>query len=113
MESIGTQVTLPFRRALIIAVRGIRIRLGRSLVTVSGVVLGIAFLMSNLTGQIVKTAVGEERERRQTVDLMMSLVSSETGTVAGRTLAVAGFGQVSDIERMLLARVLAGRPAAF
>ena len=38
-ESIGTQVKLPFRRALTISVRGIRIRLGRSLVTVSGVVL--------------------------------------------------------------------------
>ena len=113
MKDIGTQVTLPLRRAVGIAVRGIRIRLGRSVVTVSGVVLGIAFLMSNLTGQIVKTAVGEERERRQTVDLMMSLVSSETGTVAGRTLAVAAFGRVSDVERAFLARVRAARPAEF
>lgn len=113
MNNIGTQVTLPFRRAAGIAISGIRIRLGRSLVTVSGVVLGIAFLMSNLTGQIVKNAVGSERERRQTVDLMMSLVSAETGVLEGRTLAVAAFGQVSDVERAFVARIVNAKPAAF
>ena len=111
MEAIGTQVKLPFKRALRIAVRGIRIRLGRSLVTVSGVVLGIAFLMSNLTGQIVKTTLSDEREQRQTIDLMMSMVAAETGTLEGRTVAVAAFGQVSGVARAFLARVRAARPA--
>ncbi len=113
MDIIGTQVTLPFRRAFAIAVRGIRIRLGRSLVTVSGVVLGIAFLMSNLTAQLVKTAIGEERGRRQTVELMMSQVRAEVGTVEGRTVAVAVFGRISETERAFLARVKAGAPATF
>ncbi|MBM4142823.1 MAG: FtsX-like permease family protein [Lentisphaerae bacterium] len=112
-QSIGTQRTLPLRRAVHIAVSGIRIRIGRSLVTVSGVVLGIAFLMSNLTGQIVKTAVSSERDARHKVDLMMSLVSAEMGPAGGRTLAVAAFGQVSDVERAFLARVVAAGPAAF
>lgn len=111
--TIGTQVSLPLRRAAGIAVRGIRIRLGRSLVTVSGVVLGIAFLMSNLTGQIVKTALSAERAQQQTVDLMMSLVRAEVGTVEGRVLAVAAFGHVSAVERAFLARVRDGSPAAF
>jgi len=113
MEAIGKQVALPLRRAATIAVRGIRIRLGRSLVTVSGVVLGIAFLMSNLTAQIIKTAVSAEQAQRQTVDLMMSLVSAETGEVTGRALAVAVFGEISDDERAFVARMLRARPASF
>jgi hypothetical protein len=111
-ESIGAQVSLPLRRAVHIAVSGIRIRIGRSLVTVSGVVLGIAFLMSNLTGQIVKTAVSGERDMRQKVDLMISLLNAEMGSVGGRTLAVAAFGQVGEAERAFLSRVVAAGPAS-
>ena len=66
---------------------GIRIRFGRSLVTVSGVVLGIAFLMSNLTGQLIKQSIAKESAERNTVNLMQSLVQSEIGDVAGRNLA--------------------------
>ncbi len=112
MEQVGIQVKLPLYRALQIAVQGIRIRMGRSLVTISGVVLGIAFLMSNITAQLIKDAIARERETRQTVVLMEAVVRSEVGDVAGKTLAVAVFGALSPAEQELLARLVRARPAA-
>ena len=43
---IGRQIVLPLSKAFEIAWRGIRIRLWRSIITMSGIVLAIAFLMS-------------------------------------------------------------------
>ncbi len=106
-EQIGSQVRLPMNRAVQIAVQGIRIRLGRSLVTVSGVVLGIAFLMSNVAGQLISDSLAREKETRQIVTLMESLVRSEVGAAAGKTLAVAVFGDMSGAEEVLLTRVSA------
>ena len=107
MESVGTQVRLPFRGAFTIAAQGIRIRLGRSLVTLSGVVLGIAFLMSSLMSQLIRTAVAHESEARQTVNLMESLVKGEVGNLQEKILGVAVFGALSDHEKMLLERLRA------
>jgi ABC-type antimicrobial peptide transport system permease subunit len=112
MESVGTQEKLPFKRAMRISIQGIRIRLGRSLVTVSGVVLGIAFLMSNLTSQLILKAVQEERELKQTVDLMQALVKSEIGVIEGKQLAVVAFGEVSSAAEQLLSRIRRDQPAA-
>ena len=42
----GKKIILPLSRAVEIAVRSLKIRFGRSLITTSGVVLAIAFLMS-------------------------------------------------------------------
>ena len=109
-RTIGKQVKLPFRRAVQISLRGIRIRFGRSLVTVSGVVLGIAFLMSNLTGQLIKKAIAHERAQRDTVGMMLSLVRSEVGSVSGKRIAVAVFGTLSEADRLLLEQVVAAAP---
>ncbi len=111
MEKVGIQVKLPLRRALQIAVQGIRIRMGRSLVTISGVVLGIAFLMSNVTAQLIRDAIGKERDTRQTVSLMETIVRSEIGEFAGKKIAVAAFGALAPAEQALLADLAAARPA--
>lgn len=110
-DTLGIQERLPFKRAMRISIRGIRIRLGRSLVTISGVVLGIAFLMSNLTSQLILKAVQQERELKQTVDLMEALLKSEIGVVEGRAIGIAAFGELSGAERQLLSRIVAGAPA--
>ena len=107
MEQVGDQVILPFSRALQIAVQGIRIRLGRSLVTLSGVVLGIAFLMSSLTAQLINRAVAQERELRQTVNLMETVVKSEVGSLSGKRLGVVTCGTLSAAEQALIARLRA------
>ena len=111
-SSIGTQCRLPFSTAFRISVQGIRIRFGRSLVTVSGVVLGIAFLMSNLAGQLIKNAVAAQREVRQQASMMGALVRAEIGDVQGKTLAVAIFGSLSAAETELIKTLVAAKPAS-
>lgn len=46
---IGKQVVLPWRQSLRICAAGIRVRLGRSLLTLLGVVLAVAFMTSVMT----------------------------------------------------------------
>jgi hypothetical protein len=110
-SSIGSQVRLPFRTAFRISVQGIRIRLGRSLVTVSGVVLGIAFLMSNLTGQLIKNGVAAKREARQQATLMAAMVRAEIGDVRDKNLAVLVCGTLRPYETELLSTIVAAKPA--
>ena len=45
-REIGTQVKLPVRKAVEISFNSVKIRFGRSLITVSSIILAIAFLMS-------------------------------------------------------------------
>jgi len=111
-SSIGTQVRLPFGTAFRISVQGIRIRFGRSLVTVSGVVLGIAFLMSNLTGQLIKNGVAAQREIRQQAAMMAAMVRAEIGDIQGKSIGVAVFGSVSPAEERLIADLVAAKPAS-
>ena len=110
--AIGTQTPPSFRRASRIAVQGIRIRMGRSLITLSGVVLGTAFLMSNVTTQFVDHAVARERDARRQLVNMESVLNSQIGSLRGKTLAVAVFGALSPLEMNLLARIREAQPAA-
>ena len=110
MQSIGTQVKLPMKIALQITLEGIRIRLGRALVTISGVTLGIAFLTSVMTGELVKTAVEKQKVFQETVRLMNSLVISETGELQGKTLGVAVFGNLSREESAMLRQISSDKP---
>src|SRR5256885_2663635 len=48
---VGRQVVLPVRKAAEIAWQSIRLRLARSLLVTSGIVLAIAFLMAVLTSE--------------------------------------------------------------
>jgi len=50
---IGKQIVLPWRKSMEICLGGVRTRLGRSVVTLLGIVLAIAFLMSVLTSQAI------------------------------------------------------------
>ena len=102
MEELGTQEKLPFARAVQISIRGMKIRLGRSLVTLSGIVLGIAFLMSNLASQLILDAVEEERERRQTVSLMQAVFNAEVGTTAEKQITAVVYGEMSAVETSFL-----------
>jgi hypothetical protein len=50
---VQRQVVLPLSKAVEIAYKSIRLRLSRSLVVTSGIVLSLAFLMSILTGEAI------------------------------------------------------------
>jgi hypothetical protein len=106
MKDIGNQVRLPVAVAAEVVAQGIRIRLGRSLVTLTSVALGIAFLSAILTGQVVKDGVKVERLAREETVRRLAALESETGPLAGRSVAVAP-GARSQADQRLIA-ALAG-----
>ena len=83
---IENQVRLPFHVAWEIVVQGIRIRMGRSVVTLFGVVLGVAFLMSILSAGLIKGAVAGEIELRQRVAAMIGFLLADTGPLPGKRI---------------------------
>lgn len=85
--------------------QGIRIRFGRSVITITGVVLGIAFLMSILSGQALRKGVQQEDELRQSVGRMMSFLAAEMGPPEARTVGVVLAGELSEAEQRLLRRL--------
>lgn len=111
MERIGTQVKLPLSVVFQITLQGIKIRLGRSLVTLSGVVLGIAFLMNVLTGELISGAVTQEKQAREATTLMLGAVKGELGAVTGKTIGLVVLGALRTPERQLIAGMLAEKPA--
>lgn len=52
-RELRTQITLPLSKAIEISFNSVKIRFGRSLITVSGIVLAIAFLMSIWAGNAI------------------------------------------------------------
>lgn len=105
---IRTQITLPLKVALAVVLQGIRVRFGRSVVTVMGVALGIAFLMSILAGQVIKAGVAGEQEARNEAKRMYNFFVAEAGLPEGMALGVFQSGPLSDGETRLLRQILAG-----
>lgn len=99
LREIKSQVKLPIGVAVQVVLQGIRIRFGRSLVTMSGVALGIAFLMSIFTGQIAKKGVGEEEAFRQELGRMLNFFTAEVGPVEDRSVSVVQAGPLNTVER--------------
>jgi hypothetical protein len=99
---IQEQVRLPVRVAFEVVMQGIRIRFGRSMVTIMGVMLGIAFLMSILTGQALKRGVSEEERMRTEVRRMASFLTAEMGPPVERVVGLVLSGQPSLAESRLL-----------
>ena len=102
MGAIQKQVKLPIHVAFGVAVQGIRIRLGRSMVTLFGVMLGIAFLMAILTGQNIRQGVSAENATRSELRRMLNFLTTETGPLRGRTLAVYPVGALNPLETRFL-----------
>ena len=55
----GRQIVLPLSKAVEISLRSLKIRFGRSLITTSGIILAIAFLMSVWAGNDLTTSFKE------------------------------------------------------
>lgn len=107
MKDIGQQVRLPVAVAAEVVAQGIRIRLGRSLVTLTSVALGIAFLSAILTGQVIGDGVKVERQARDETVRRLAALESETGPLAGHSVAVAP-GERSPADRRLIAALTDG-----
>ena len=63
MGKVGKQIRLPWSKAVEIAIKSMKVRFGRSLVTTSSIVLAIAFLMSILTSTTLVTSLKTEPVR--------------------------------------------------
>lgn len=109
-RSIQSQVRLPFSVAFEVVMQGIRIRMGRSVVTMMGVVLGVAFLMSILSANVIRRGMAEETALRQEVQRMVNFLEAETGPVRGRVISLAVLGPLSEVETRLVNRIQRSRP---
>lgn len=97
------QVSLPFKKALEIGFRNMRVRFGRTLITAGGVVLGIAFLTFVWNSQAIQTSLiqngpeeltatisqPDEEARAQAIWLVtLSLLVSAVGITNAMLMAV-------------------------
>ncbi len=86
------QISLPLTQAFKIALRNITIRLGRAMITASGTLLGIAFLMSVFTGneiQVARNVVIEvAQQNKNTWLVVMSLLVTLVGITNAMLMSV-------------------------
>ncbi len=86
---IQKQIALPWRDAFRISIRNVTLRLGRAAITVSGIVLGIAFLSSIWTKGVIETGLEQSRiqHEQELVEATARVDSSEqdAGAVVGTT----------------------------
>ena len=99
---IPNQSVLPRKVAFNVVIQGFRIRFGRSVVTVLGVVLGIAFLMSILSSQALRKGVVAEDEIRLEISRMLSFLRAEMGPPEERTIGLILTGSLNETESRLI-----------
>ena len=102
---VPRQAQLPLRMAAAVVAQGIKIRLGRSLVTITGIVLGIAFLVSILGSQALRRGVAQEDAVREEASRQYGYLVAETGNLGGHALAVLVTSALSPTELRLLQRL--------
>lgn len=104
-SAVPKQAQLPLSMAAAVVAQGIRIRLGRSIVTITGIVLGIAFLVSILGSQALRRGVAAEDRLREEANRQYGYLVAETGGLARRSLAVVVTSGLSQTELRLLQRL--------
>jgi len=114
-SKIKAQVKLPASVAFEVVLQGIKIRIGRSIVTVMGIMLGIAFLMAILSGEVIKSGVAAEEQLRSTVRQMSSFLAAEVGPPDGRNFGILLLGDLSPAETRFVGMICkrAGRVRYF
>jgi len=100
-QGAAEQVSLPLSIAFRICMQGIRTRLGRSVVTMLGIVLGVAFLMSVLTGGVAKDAVADEAAVRQEIGRRLALLRQQVGRLSDKTVRVIAVYPSETDRRMI------------
>ncbi len=78
---IGKQIVLPFSKAIEISLRGVKVRFWRSMITMSGIILAIAFMVSIwVSGAVLDGLRSKEVRDRQ----VLSQVAVETDKLVYR-----------------------------
>jgi putative ABC transport system permease protein len=73
----GREIVLPFSKAVEISIRSLKIRFGRSLITTSGVILAIAFLMSVWSNNEIVSSL--RAVNKSEINLLLQKKGIETG----------------------------------
>ena len=81
---IGTQVNLPMTKAIEISFNSVKIRFGRSLITVSGIVLAIAFLMSIWTSSLIVGSLKAANDSKINLTLQQKGIDIDPDSQASR-----------------------------
>jgi hypothetical protein len=92
-EKIGRQIVLPFTKAFEIAWKGIRIRIWRSLITMSGIILAIAFLTSVWTASAFSSALKRVDRDHELYALVQGVLEAEAvsgGEISAYCVVVEG-----------------------
>ena len=92
---IQRQITLPWAEAVRISVRNVTIRLGRTLITGSGIVLGIAFLSSVWTSSVIQDGLqrAQLQQERELVE------ATARGQGESENANIENFTGISEEER--------------
>lgn len=106
-DGINEQVILPTNIAFGICIRGIKTRLGRSLVTLAGVALGIAFLTAVAASFSVKKAMMQDQRLADAVAWRITVLRGEIGNFKDRRLLIVPAtldktdeGVIRELKRM-------------
>ncbi len=83
---IQRQITLPWSEAIRISIRNVTIRLGRTLITSAGIVLGIAFLSSVWTGGVIQDGLQQARHEQER-ELIAATARNQAESDSGETEA--------------------------
>jgi len=105
---VQDQAILPLRVALGVCLSGIRARLGRSVVTLLGVALGIAFLMAVLASVHIQRAMRQDAETAREIARRVTAIRGELGSLRGKSFLVVAADR--EVDRGFL-RALAAQGA--
>jgi putative ABC transport system permease protein len=83
----GRTISLPLSKAMEISLRSLKIRFGRSLITTSGVILAIAFLMSVWSNNAILDSL--KNADKSEINLLLQQNGIETGPTDGGGVASA------------------------
>ena len=75
----GREIVLPLSKAIEIAIRSLKIRFGRSLITTSGIILAIAFLMSVWSGNEITGSLRAANKSELNLLLQKNGIETLTG----------------------------------
>ena len=70
-KPIAKQINLPFKKAVLISINSLRIRFWRSMISMGGVLLGIAFLLSVLSTNLVMRALAAQDDLKVTEGIIV------------------------------------------
>ncbi|MAE67411.1 MAG: hypothetical protein CMJ18_24385 [Phycisphaeraceae bacterium] len=94
--SVGRVHLLTWRQSWRMTRSGLKNRLGRSIVTLLGIVLGIAFLMSTLVSSHLRARLSEVAQRRVRTQSMIGMLRAEIGNPDGKKVVMVSDDGADD-----------------